>query len=54
MAKKPKPRNSVYRNEREETPYKRVKRKVFNRGRNRVRDSDFIDDDWVPLAELLK
>lgn len=54
MAKRVKPSNSVHRQGREPTPYKRIKSKVFNRSRGSVRESDFVDDYWVPLSDMLK
>lgn len=51
MSSKSKPKNSSHRPEREQTPYKRIKRKVFNRNKGRL---VFVDDDLVPLSEILK
>jgi len=48
---KSKPKNSLHRPEREQTPYKRIKRKVFTRNKSKL---VFVDDDWVPLSEILK
>lgn len=50
MARKPRPKNSAHRPEREATPYKRVKRKVYKSSKEVI----YLDDDWVPLSELLR
>jgi hypothetical protein len=44
-------RNSCHRNQKEQTPHKRIKMKVFNRKREEV---SYKDEDWVPLSEWLK
>jgi hypothetical protein len=44
-------RNSCHRNQREQTPHKRIKMKVFNRKREEI---SCKDEDWVPLSEWLK
>jgi hypothetical protein len=44
-------RNSSHRNQKEQTPHKRIKMKVFNRKREKV---SYNDEDWVPISEWLK
>ncbi len=43
-------RNSCHRNQREKTPHKRIKMKVFKRKREEV---SYKDEEWVPLSKWL-
>ena len=44
-------RNTSHRNQREPTPHKRIKMKVFNRKKDSV---SYKDDDWIPLSSWLE